>query len=69
MTMFNVLIEQDKDGIFISEVIGLLECRMQAKTIDELIKRTRAAISAYLQSDNDFTLEKKFIGIKKIKVS
>ncbi|MDO8537902.1 MAG: type II toxin-antitoxin system HicB family antitoxin [archaeon] len=44
---FNVIIEKGEDGYLISEVIELPGCHTQAKTYDELIKRTKEAISLY----------------------
>ena len=49
MQTFNVIIEQGEDGYFISEVVGLPGCHTQAKTYDELIKRTKEAIKLYLK--------------------
>ena len=48
MAEFDVIIEKGEDGYFISEVVGLDGCHTQAKSIDELIKRTKEAISLYL---------------------
>jgi len=47
---FNVIIEEGEDGYLISEVVELLGCHTQAKTLDELMKRTREAVSLYLKS-------------------
>ena len=48
---FNVVVEQGEDGYLISEVVELPGCHTQAKTHDELIKRTREAISLYLSAN------------------
>lgn len=45
---FNVIVERGEDGYLISEVIELPGCHTQAKTYDELMERTREAISLYL---------------------
>lgn len=69
MSEFNVIIEKDEDGYFVSEVIGLPGCHTQAKTIDELIKRTKEAIALYIKSiTNEGAIREKFIGIRKIEV-
>jgi predicted RNase H-like HicB family nuclease len=47
MVEFNIIVEQDEDGYFVSEVVGLPGCHTQAKSIDELLKRTKEAISLY----------------------
>ena len=44
MATFNLIIEKGEDGYFISEVVELPGCHTQAKSIDELIKRTKEAI-------------------------
>jgi len=66
---FNVIIEKDLDGWLVSEVVGLQGCHTQAKTMDELIKRTREAIQVCLESERPgFVLTEEFIGIQKIEV-
>lgn len=44
---FNVLIEKGEDSYLISEVVELPGCHTQAKTLDELMKRTKEAISLF----------------------
>ena len=44
---FTVIIEQGEDGYLISDVVELPGCHTQAKTLDELLKRTKEAISVY----------------------
>lgn len=67
METFNVIIEQDEDGWFISEVVGLPGCHTQAKTLDELMQRTKEAISLCLRcrkpEDGD-----RFVGLQQIVV-
>ena len=50
MKKFNVIVEIDEDGYLISEVKELPGCHTQAKTFEELIKRTQEAILAYLKT-------------------
>lgn len=65
---FNVIIEEGEDGYLISEVVELPGCHTQAKTLDELMKRTKEAISLYLKSNKDIEITPKFIGVQKIQV-
>jgi len=65
---FNVIIEEGEDGYLISEVVELPGCNTQAKSLEELMKRTKEAISLYLKSKKDIEITGKFIGVKKIKV-
>lgn len=69
MKEFNIIIEQGEDGYLISEVVGLPGCHTQAKSMDELIKRTKEAISLYLKcQDESVDVQDKFIGLQKIAV-
>lgn len=62
-----MLIEQDEDGWLISEVIELPGCHTQAKTLDELVKRTKEAIALYIKCKKDVA-DEKFIGLQQIAV-
>jgi predicted RNase H-like HicB family nuclease len=64
---FNVLVEQDEDGWFISEVVGLQGCHTQAKTLDELVERTKEAISLCLKSGKT-RKEERFVSLQQIVV-
>jgi predicted RNase H-like HicB family nuclease len=66
---FNMIIEQGEDGYLISEVVELPGCHTQAKSYDELIKRTKEAISLYLKCQKEpKTVFEKFIGVQKVAV-
>jgi len=75
---FRVIIEQDEDGYFVASVPGLPGCHTQAKSISELTKRVREAISLCLEvarSDSQyreqvkqFAYEPVFVGLETIKV-
>ena len=64
---FNVVVEQGEDGYLISEVVELPGCHTQAKTYDELIKRTKEAISLYL-SIKKMEPKSKFLSLQQIEV-
>ncbi len=66
---YTVLIEKDEDGWLVSEVVELPGCHTQARTMDQLIERTKEAIQAYLGDEKEvpeFTQE--FVGIQTIEV-
>ena len=66
---YNVIIEKGEDGYLISEVVGIPGCHTQAKTMDELIKRTKEAIEVCLEADkDDDIIPLKFVGMQKIEV-
>lgn len=54
---YNIIIEKDEDGWYVSEVIGLSGCHTQAKSMDQLIERTKEAIKAYFKQ-NHLTIQK-----------
>ncbi|HLC77032.1 MAG TPA: type II toxin-antitoxin system HicB family antitoxin [archaeon] len=66
--VYNVLIEQDDDGWFVSDVVGLPGCHTQAKSLDELMKRTKELIVEYLEATKGKTIQEKFIGLQQIEV-
>ena len=68
MVKFNVIIEKGESGYLISEVVELPGCHTQAKTLDELMKRTKSAISLYLKADKGTRIDSQFIGIQQIDV-
>lgn len=65
---YNVLIEKDEGGWFVSEVIELPGCHTQAKTLDLLIKRTKEAIRAYLGEEEKPDIYCEFVGVQQIEV-
>ena len=66
---FNMIIEKGEDGYLISEIVELPGCHTQAKSFDELIKRTKEAISLYLKCQKEpIKMNEKLIGIQKIAV-
>jgi len=67
MVKFTILIEHDEDGGFISEVVELPGCHTQADTLDELLTRTKEAISLCLKCEKP-EINEKFFGIQQIEV-
>lgn len=65
---FNVVVEQGEDGYLISEVVELPGCHTQAKTYDELIKRTKEAVSLYLKVKKPLEGKTKFLSLQQIEV-
>ena len=64
---FNILIEKGEEGYLISEVVEFLRCPTQTKNIDELLKRTKEAISLYLEVEGK-NFNDTFISFQKIEV-
>ena len=65
---FHVVIEQGEDGYLISDVVELPGCHTQAKTMDELLGRTKEAISLYLKCKKPLENEVKFLGLQQVEI-
>ena len=65
---FNVIVEQDEDGMFVSEVIGLPGCHTQGENLDELMKNTKEAISLYLKCKKVDLGDNKFFAFQQIEI-
>lgn len=65
---FNVLIEQDEDGVYIAKVPELDGCYTQGRTLQEVIDRIKEAIEVCLEGDNEEVNPMTFIGIQRIRV-
>ena len=66
--MFNVIVEEGEDGYLISEVVGLPGCHTQAKSYDELLKRTKEAIELYLSVRKEDEPKAKFLGLQQLEL-
>lgn len=64
---FNIIIEEGEDGYLISEVVELPGCHTQAKTLDELMKRTKEAVSLCFKCEKYPKIEK-FIGMQRLEI-
>lgn len=64
---FTVIIEKGSDGYLISEVLELPGCHTQAKSLDQLMKRTKEAIELCLEVERHVP-RKSFVGVQTIAV-
>ena len=65
---YTVIIEKDEDGWLVAEVVELPGCHTQAKSMNQLLERTKEAILAYLETEKDTTISETFIGVQQIEV-
>ena len=65
---YTIIIERDEEEWFVSEVVELPGCHTQAKSMDQLIERTKEAIKAYLETEEKFEVTEKFVGVQQIEV-
>jgi predicted RNase H-like HicB family nuclease len=64
---FSVVIEKDEDGYYVGSVPELKGCHTQAKSLDELMERTKEAILLCLEVEGgEAGIE--FIGIQRVVV-
>ena len=68
MVTFNIIVEQDEDGMYVSEVLELPGCHTQGSTLDELMERTREAISLYLKCKKVDLGNNKFFAFQQIQM-
>ena len=66
---FDVVIEKDSDGFYVSSVPELRGCHTQAKSLDELMERTREVIELCLEIDDHEIETNEFIGIQRLAVT
>ena len=65
---YTIIIEKDEYGWLVSEVVELPGCHTQAKTMDQLLKRTKEAIQAYLEIEDVSGISEEFVGVQQIEV-
>lgn len=75
---FKVIVERDEDGYFMASVPALPGCYTQAKSIPELTRRVREAISLcldvaktdtqYRKRLRNFAYEPNFVGLETVEV-
>lgn len=69
MRTFTVIIQKDKEGYFVGEVVELPGCHTQAKSLDELMERIKEAIELYLDVQGEAPeKELEFVGIQEITI-
>jgi predicted RNase H-like HicB family nuclease len=67
--IFNVIIEKDIDGFYVSSVPALKGCHTQAKSLDELMERTKEVIELCLETENSMFEANEFIGVQRLVLS
>ena len=65
---FNIIIEQDEDGLFVASVPELRGCHTQAKSLDVLMKRIKEAIELCLEVEESQIQTPRFVGIQRMTV-
>ena len=66
---FDVIIEKDSEGFYLSTVPELPDCHTQAKSLDELMIRTKEVIELCLEVEKDKLETNEFVGIQRLAVN
>ena len=65
---FNVLIEQDEDGVYVASVPEIQGCYTQGKTLEEVLERIKEAIEVCLEGDKEEINPMRFVGIQRVRI-
>jgi predicted RNase H-like HicB family nuclease len=67
---FPIIIEQDKDGVFIVECPVLKGCRSYGRTVDEALTNIREAIEVCLMDETlDLDNSTTFVGLRDLELA
>jgi len=66
---FDVVIERDADGYYVASVPALRGCHTQARSLDELMDRTREAVELCLEVEGEDLEPTTFVGVQRISVA
>ncbi len=66
---FDVIVERDSEGYYVASVPALPGCHTQAKSLDELMERTKEAIQLCLEAEGEDTETLNFVGIQRITIA
>lgn len=61
---FNVIIERDSEGYYVTSVPELRGCHTQAKSLDTLMKRIQEAIELCLEVEGEESAPYEFVGVQ-----
>jgi predicted RNase H-like HicB family nuclease len=65
---FNVIIERDSEGYLVASVPELHGCHTQARSLDQLLERTKEVIELCLEEYGPEDEPNEFLGIQKVAV-
>ena len=65
---FDVVVEQDDEGYYVASVPAIPGCHTQARSLDQLMERTREAIALCLEAAEVPEQRLNFVGIQRVAV-
>ncbi|MDP2752461.1 MAG: type II toxin-antitoxin system HicB family antitoxin [Rhodocyclaceae bacterium] len=69
MRQFDVIVEKDSAGYFVASVPALVGCHTQAKSLDELMDRTREVIELCVEVHGAAFEPLDFVGVQRLSVA
>lgn len=63
---FNVVVERDRQGLYVASVPELKGCHTQAKSLDELMERIREAAELCLEVQGEDVEDLEFVGVQRL---
>lgn len=63
---FSVVVERDREGIYVASVPELKGCHTQAKSLDELMERIREAAELCLEAQGEEAENLEFVGVQRL---
>jgi predicted RNase H-like HicB family nuclease len=65
----NVLVERDREGLYVASVPELKGCHTQARSLDELMERIREAAELCLDVQGEDVDELEFVGLQRLTIA
>ncbi|MCR4315082.1 MAG: type II toxin-antitoxin system HicB family antitoxin [Planctomycetes bacterium] len=70
---FQVLVEQDEDGVYVAEVPGIPACYAQGRTYEEAIENIRDVLEMCIEEmksrGEEIPFQSEIIGIKRLEIA
>ncbi|NOZ79258.1 MAG: type II toxin-antitoxin system HicB family antitoxin [Acidobacteria bacterium] len=66
---YDVIVERDEEGYLVATVPAIPGCHTQARSLDELMERTREAILVCLEEEGEPEPTLELLGIHRIRVA
>ncbi len=66
---YDVVVERDGEGFYVASVPALPGCHTQARSLDELMERTKEAIELCLEVQGETDGGPDFVGVQRIRLA
>ena len=66
---YDVIVERDEEGYLVATVPSIPGCHTQARSLDELMERTRGAILLCLEEEGEPAPTLELLGIHRVRVA